>query len=49
MNLAERIGVYYKSEGHLIVISPEGSARTTVLKLLNASFNKDLDKNFSSM
>jgi type II secretory pathway predicted ATPase ExeA len=48
MNLAERIGACYKNEGHLIVISPEGSARTTVLKLLNATFNKDIDKNFSS-
>jgi uncharacterized protein with ParB-like and HNH nuclease domain len=47
-NLAERIGACYKSEGHLLVASPEGSTCTTTLKLLNATFNKGLEKNFSS-
>lgn len=47
-NLAERIGACYKNEGHLLVVSTEGSIRTTTLKLLNATFNKGLDKNFSS-
>jgi DNA-binding transcriptional ArsR family regulator len=46
-NLAERIGACYKTKAHLIVVSPEGMARTTVLRLLNATFNKGLDKNFS--
>jgi DNA-binding transcriptional ArsR family regulator len=47
-NLAERIGGCYKNTHHLLVVSPEGMARTTILKLLNATFNKGLDKNFSS-
>jgi DNA-binding transcriptional ArsR family regulator len=47
-NLAERIGACYQSQTSILVVSPEGAGRTTVLKLLNATLNKGLDKNFSS-
>ena len=47
-NLAERIGACYKNQGHLLVVGCESNARTTILKLLNATFNKGMDKNFCS-
>jgi Holliday junction resolvasome RuvABC ATP-dependent DNA helicase subunit len=31
-----------------LIIGPEGSGRTTILKLLNATLNKGFDKNFST-
>jgi type II secretory pathway predicted ATPase ExeA len=45
--LAERIGSCFKSQKSLLIVSPEGAGRTTILKLLNATLNKGFDKNFS--
>jgi type II secretory pathway predicted ATPase ExeA len=45
--LAERIGACYKSQKSLLIVSPEGAGRTTILKLLNATLNRGFDKNFS--
>jgi ABC-type uncharacterized transport system fused permease/ATPase subunit len=45
--LAERIGACYQSQKSLLIVSPEGAGRTTILKLLNATLNKGFDKNFS--
>jgi hypothetical protein len=46
--LAERIGACYQSQKSLLLVSPEGAGRTSILKLLNASLNKGFDNNFSS-
>ena len=46
--LAERIGACYQSQKSLLLVSPEGAGRTSILKLLNATLNKGFDNNFSS-
>jgi hypothetical protein len=46
--LAERIGACYHSQKSLLVIGAEGSGRTSILKLLNATLNIGFDKNFST-
>ena len=46
--LAERIGACYQSQKSLLLVSPEGVGRTSILKLLNATLNKGFDNNFSS-
>ena len=45
--LAERIGACYQSQKSLLIVSPEGAGRTTILKLLNATLNRGFDKHFS--
>ena len=47
-NLAERIGACYQSKKSLLIVSPEGAGRTSILKLINATLNRGFDKNFSS-
>jgi len=44
--LAERIGACYHSQKSLLLISPQGSGRTSILKLINATLNKGFQKNF---
>ena len=46
--LAERIGACYQSQKSLLLVSPEGTGRTSILKLLNATLNRGFDSNFSS-
>src|SRR5215216_5393320 len=46
--LAERIGACYHSQKSLLLISPQGSGRTSILKVLNATLNKGFEKNFSA-
>jgi len=45
--LAERIGACYKNERHLILVGPECSGRTTILKIIENFLNKEFKKNFS--
>ena len=46
--LAERIGACYHNQKSLLLIGPQGSGRTSILKLLNATVNKGFEKNFSA-
>ena len=46
--LAERIEACYQSKKSLLIVSPEGAGRTSILKLINATLNRGFDKNFSS-
>jgi hypothetical protein len=46
--LPERIGACYQSQKSLLLVSPEGAGRTSILKLLNATLNKGFDNSFSS-
>jgi DNA-binding transcriptional ArsR family regulator len=46
--LAERLGACYQSQKSLLIVSPKGAGRTSILKLLNATLNRVFDKNFSS-
>ncbi|HEX2407751.1 MAG TPA: hypothetical protein VHJ38_11170, partial [Nitrososphaeraceae archaeon] len=45
--LAERIGACYKNERHLILVGPECSGRTTILKIIENFLNKGFNENFS--
>ena len=45
--LAERIGACYKNERHLILVGPECSGRTTILKIIENFLNKEFNQNFS--
>lgn len=46
--LAERIGACFQGQTNLILISPEGVGRTSILKLINATLNKGFDRHFCS-
>jgi DNA-binding transcriptional ArsR family regulator len=46
--LVERIGACYQSQKSLLLVSPEGAGRTSILKLLNATLNRGFDNNFCS-
>ncbi|HZL24434.1 MAG TPA: helix-turn-helix domain-containing protein [Nitrososphaeraceae archaeon] len=45
--LAERIGACHKNERHLILVGPECSGRSSILKIIENFLNKGFDKNFS--
>ncbi len=45
--LAERIGACHKNERHLILVGPECSGRSTILKIIENFLNKGFDMNFS--
>jgi hypothetical protein len=46
--LAERIGACFQGQTNLIIISPEGAGRSSILKLINATLNKGFDSHFCS-
>jgi hypothetical protein len=45
--LAERIGACHKNERHLILVGPECSGKTTILKIIENFLNKGFNQNFS--
>ena len=45
--LAERIGACHKNERHLILVGPECSGRSTILKIIENFLNKGFNDNFS--
>jgi hypothetical protein len=46
--LAEWIGACFQGQTNLILISPEGVGRTSILKLINATLNQGFDRHFCS-
>ncbi|MCJ7636478.1 MAG: hypothetical protein MUO21_03230 [Nitrososphaeraceae archaeon] len=45
--LAERIGACHKNQRHLILVGPECSGRSTILKIMENFLNKGFNENFS--
>ena len=45
--LAERIGACHKNQRHLILVGPECSGRSTILKIIENFLNKGFNDNFS--